>query len=224
MGWIEALKFDAAGLVPVVTQDAHTGAVLMVAYASEEALRRTLSSGRAHFWSRSRGELWEKGATSGNVQRVVEVRVDCDGDAVLYRVEPAGVACHTGEESCFHRVVESQELEAAPTASHILSRVEMTVASRAAAPEEGSYTAYLLERGLDKVLKKVGEEATEVVIAAKNDDRDGLTGEVADLLFHLVVLLRQRGVPLNAIWAELESRFGRTSRLPRETGENHTHS
>jgi phosphoribosyl-AMP cyclohydrolase / phosphoribosyl-ATP pyrophosphohydrolase len=207
-----------------VAQDVTDGAVLMVAYANRDALDRTLSSGRAHYWSRSRREIWEKGATSGNVQEVVEVRVDCDLDAVLYRVRQRGPACHTGEPSCFHRSIGSDGLEAAPTAAHILARLESIVRDRAENPAEGSYTAYLLESGVDKVLKKVGEEATEIVIAAKNGSNPELRGEIADLLFHLVVLLRQRGLPLEEIWAELEGRFGGPPRLPRETSATHTHS
>ncbi len=224
MSWIEELRFDAAGLVPVVAQDVSSGAVLMVAYADREALRLTAESGRAHFWSRSRRAIWEKGATSGNTQQVVEVRTDCDGDAVLYRVRQTGPACHTGEASCFHRALSGQSMEPADTAAHILARVEAIVADRSVSPEEGSYTSYLLDRGIDKVLKKVGEEATEVVIAAKSGVGGGLEGEIADLLFHLLVLLRIRGVPLDAIWDELESRFGQAPRLPRDTPATHTHS
>ncbi|CAN5623961.1 bifunctional phosphoribosyl-AMP cyclohydrolase/phosphoribosyl-ATP diphosphatase HisIE [soil metagenome] len=224
MGWIEELKFDAAGLVPVVAQDARTGTVLMLAYADREALELTVESGRAHFWSRSRKELWEKGATSGNVQTVVEVRVDCDGDAILYRVEQTGPACHTGETSCFHRLMGDDSLEAAGEPAHILARLESIVRERDLTRTEGSYTSYLFESGLDKILKKIGEEATEVVIAAKNEDRAALSGEAADLLFHLMVLLRQRGAPLSGIWEELEGRFGRAPSLPRETSSTHTHS
>jgi phosphoribosyl-AMP cyclohydrolase / phosphoribosyl-ATP pyrophosphohydrolase len=224
MSWIEELRFDGSGLIPVVAQDTGSGTVLMVAFANREALRRTVESGRAHYWSRSRGELWEKGATSGNVQRVVEVRADCDGDAVLYRVTQSGPACHTGEGSCFHRAVDGETLQPAATPAHILTRVEAIVRARSESPAEGSYTAYLLAKGVDKVLKKVGEEATEVVIAAKNEDNEGLCGEVADLLFHLVVLLRQRDLPIDSIWDELEGRFGQVPRLPRETSATHTQS
>jgi phosphoribosyl-AMP cyclohydrolase / phosphoribosyl-ATP pyrophosphohydrolase len=224
MRWIEELKFDAAGLVPVVAQDVRTGTVLMLAYADREALERTVESGRAHYWSRSRRELWEKGATSGNVQSVVEVRVDCDGDSILYRVEPSGPACHTGETSCFHRLVEAGSLEVAGEPAHILARLESIVRQRDLTRTEGSYTSYLFENGLDKILKKIGEEATEVVIAAKNEDRAALIGEAADLLFHLLVLLRQRDAPLSGVWEELEGRFGAAPRLPRETSSTHTHS
>lgn len=221
---MEELRFDGAGLVPAVAQDVDSGTVLMLAYANREALERTLATGRAHYWSRSRRALWEKGATSGNTQAIVEVRADCDGDAVLYRVRQSGPACHTGAGSCFHRAVEEGGLAAAAEPAHVLARLEGIVRDREAERPDGSYTTYLFAQGKDKMLKKVGEEATEIVIAAKNDDRTGLAGEVSDLLFHLLVLLRQQGVPLADVWAELERRFGGASRLPRPTPANHTRS
>lgn len=224
MSWLEQLNFDDRGLVPVVAQAASTGEVLMLAYANREALERTRETGMAHYWSRSRGELWQKGGTSGNVQRVLEVRVDCDGDAVLYRLQQTGPACHTGEHSCFHRAVGPAELEGAGGAGHILGRVEEIVRQREAERPAGSYTTYLFENGIDKVLKKIGEEATEVVIAGKNEDGAELRAESADLLFHLLVLLRVRGIALEEIWEELEGRFGRAPRLPRAAAPDHTHS
>jgi phosphoribosyl-AMP cyclohydrolase / phosphoribosyl-ATP pyrophosphohydrolase len=216
--WIDDLSFDERGLIPVVTQDASTGEVLMLAYASRDALRLTSETGAAHYWSRSRQEIWRKGATSGNEQEVEEVRVDCDGDAVLYRIRQTGPACHTGEQSCFHRCAAGDELAAAGPAGHILPRLERIVEQRDRERPEGSYTTYLFEKGVDKILKKVGEEATETVIAAKNADRAELRAETADLLFHLLVLLRERGLPLREVWVELEARFGvpprRTSSEP----------
>ncbi len=208
MSWIDRLKFDERGLVPVVAQEADTGEVLMVAYASREALLRTLETGRAHYWSRSRGALWQKGETSGHVQEVREVRVDCDGDAVLYRLAQTGPACHTGEGSCFHRLVEGEGLAPAPGGGHVLARLEETVRLREAERPAESYTTYLFEKGIDKILKKVGEEAAETLIAAKNPGNDELRTEVSDLFFHLLVLLRARGLPLAEVWAELEERFG----------------
>ncbi|MDP9348488.1 MAG: bifunctional phosphoribosyl-AMP cyclohydrolase/phosphoribosyl-ATP diphosphatase HisIE [Gemmatimonadota bacterium] len=209
MSWTDELKFDERGLLPVVAQDAGTGEVLMLAWADREALRLTRETGRAHYWSRSRQALWQKGETSGHVQRVVELRADCDGDAVLYRVEQTGPACHTGEASCFFRRVEEESLgHASAGAGHVLSRVEEIVRRREAERPEGSYTTYLFEKGLDKILKKVGEEATETLIAAKNPGSDELRSEVADLLFHLLVLLRARDLPLAEVWVELEARFG----------------
>lgn len=214
MSWLDEIRFDRDGLVPVVAQDASSGAVLMLAFANRDALERTAASGAAHYWSRSRGSLWEKGATSGNRQRVLEIRTDCDGDAVLYRVEQTGPACHTLERSCFHRILVDGALEKADTPEHVLSRVEGVIRRRNADRPAGSYTTYLFESGLDKILKKIGEEATETVIAAKNGDAEELRKEVADLFFHLLVLLRARDLPLERIWTELEERFGRSSRIP----------
>lgn len=212
MDWLDELRFDSAGLVPVVAQDALTGEVLMLAYANREALARTLETGRGHYYSRSRQALWQKGETSGHLQEVAELRVDCDGDSVLYRVRQTGPACHTLERSCFHRAVEDGALARAGTGGHILSRIEEIVRERSASRPEGSYTTYLFENGVDKILKKVGEEATEVVIAAKNAAPGELKAEVADLLFHLLVLLRERALPADEVWSELEGRFGRAPR------------
>ncbi|HEX2092645.1 MAG TPA: bifunctional phosphoribosyl-AMP cyclohydrolase/phosphoribosyl-ATP diphosphatase HisIE [Longimicrobiaceae bacterium] len=214
MSWIDQLKFDERGLVPVVAQEADTGEVLMVAYADREALLRTRETGRAHYWSRSRGALWQKGETSGHVQEVREVRVDCDGDAVLYRVAQTGPACHTGEGSCFHRRPEGDGLATAPGSGHILSRMEEIVRAREAERPPDSYTTYLFEKGVDKILKKIGEETAETIVAAKNPGTDELRSEVADLLFHLLVLLRVRELPLAQVWKELEERFGAPPRDP----------
>lgn len=216
MSWTDEIKFDERGLVPVVAQDARTGEVLMLAWANAQALRLTAETGWAHYWSRSRGELWKKGDTSGNAQEVVEVRVDCDADAVLYRVTVLenGPACHTGERSCFYRRVDEGELREGGDARHVLSRVEEIVAARDAERPEGSYTTYLFEKGVDKVLKKVGEESTEVIIAAKNEGTADLAAESADLIYHLMVLWRSRGLPPDDVWAVLHSRFGRTAHAP----------
>jgi len=212
MSWIEQVKFDERGLVPVVAQDARTGEVLMLAWANAEALGLTLETGRAHYWSRSRGELWKKGETSGNMQQVADVRLDCDGDAVLYRVAQTGPACHTGERSCFFRAVDADELAPAEDPRHVLARVEEIVAERDTARPEGSYTTYLFGAGVDKILKKVGEEATETIIAAKNEGTDDLRAESADLLYHLMVLWRARGLAPDEVWAELDRRFGQAPR------------
>lgn len=214
MDWLDELRFDSAGLIPVVAQERASGEVLMLAYANREALQRTLQSGLAHYYSRSRASLWQKGETSGNVQQVDEVRLDCDGDAVLYLVRQKGPACHTLERSCFFRSADARELVPAGHGGDMLSRLEQIVRERDESRPEGSYTTYLLETGPDKILKKVGEEATEVVIAAKNEENAQLSSEVADLLFHLVVLLRTQGLPLAEIWKELEGRFGKASRIP----------
>jgi phosphoribosyl-ATP pyrophosphohydrolase/phosphoribosyl-AMP cyclohydrolase len=212
MSWIDQVKLDDRGLVPVVAQDARTGEVLMLAWANAEALRRTLETGRATYWSRSRAELWTKGETSGNAQAVEEVRIDCDGDAVLYRVRPAGPACHTGERSCFFRAVDGGELREGDDPRPVLARIEETITARQAERPEGSYTTYLFAEGIDKILKKVGEEAAETIIAAKNEGTEQLRAESADLVYHLMVLWRAKGLSLDALWAELDRRFGRTPR------------
>jgi phosphoribosyl-ATP pyrophosphohydrolase/phosphoribosyl-AMP cyclohydrolase len=183
----DALAYDPAGLVPVVVQDAASGDVLMVAWANREALDRTAQTGLAHFWSRSRGALWRKGETSGNEMRVREVRADCDRDAVLMVVDPAGPACHTGTRTCFG--------DDTPTAAGIMAELGRVIAARASASPAGSYTARLLAKGPDHVLKKIGEEATEVVLAAKSESDERLAEEAADLLYHLTVALAQRRVP-----------------------------
>ena len=213
MTWLEQVKFDEKGLVPVIAQEATTGEVLMLAYANREAIEHTLSSGEAHYWSRSRGSLWRKGESSGNEQKVVELRLDCDGDTVLYRVRQSGPACHTMARSCSFRIESDGEvLEDGDSPGHVLDRVAAVVADRHDHPKEGSYTNYLFHAGLDKVLKKVGEESTEVVIAAKNDGDEELRSEIADLLYHLVVLARTRNLSLEAVWNELDERFGRKPR------------
>jgi phosphoribosyl-ATP pyrophosphohydrolase/phosphoribosyl-AMP cyclohydrolase len=215
---LSAVRFGADGLVPVVTQESRSGDVLMVAYANREALERTLSTGLAHYFSRSRGKLWQKGETSEHVQRITEVRLDCDGDAVLYRVEQTGPACHSGTRTCFstvlgrtgrvpaERVVADGGATEEDPGGHVLSRLARTVASRAAARPQSSYTAQLLAGGVAKISQKVGEEAVEVVVAANSEDDERLASEAADLLYHLLVLLQARGVPLDVVLQELERR------------------
>jgi phosphoribosyl-ATP pyrophosphohydrolase/phosphoribosyl-AMP cyclohydrolase len=217
MPWTDRITFDERGLVPVVAQDARTGEVLMLAWASAEALELTRATGRAHYWSRSRESLWAKGETTGHVQEVEDVRMDCDGDAVLYRVRQTGPACHTGQGSCFHRGMDGETVPDEAGSRHMLDRLEEIIARRERERPEGSYTTYLFEQGMDKVLKKVGEEATETVIAAKNGDNAELGSESADLLFHLMVLWRTRGLDAAEVWGELERRFGRAPR-PGSTG------
>jgi phosphoribosyl-ATP pyrophosphohydrolase/phosphoribosyl-AMP cyclohydrolase len=209
MNWTDEIEFDERGLVPVVAQDAATGEVLMLAWANAEALRLTAETGRAHYWSRSRQSLWAKGDTSGHTQQVVDVRVDCDHDAVLYRVRQTGPACHTGERSCFYRLADGTD---APDARPVLSRVQEIVARRHAERPENSYTTYLFGAGTDKILKKVGEEATETILAAKNADPAELASETADLLFHLLVLYQAQGLSIDAVYAELDRRFGAAPR------------
>ncbi len=189
---LEEVKFDERGLVPVVVQDAASGQVLTLAYANREALERTLETGYSHFYSRSRQALWKKGETSGHVQEVLEVRLDCDGDAVLYRVRPRGPACHTGEVTCFHRALSDQTPH--PPLGEVLERVYRQILERFAQQPEGSYVARLHREGLDRILKKVGEEAGEVIIAAKNADSSELAWEAADLVFHLLLVLAEAGL------------------------------
>jgi phosphoribosyl-ATP pyrophosphohydrolase/phosphoribosyl-AMP cyclohydrolase len=209
---LSAVKFGADGLVPVVTQESRSGDVLMVAYANREALDRTLSTGLAHYFSRSRGTLWQKGETSDHIQRVSQVRLDCDGDAVLYRVDQTGPACHTGTRTCFSTVIGRTDGPADSSATeedpggHVLTRLATTIGQRAAARPASSYTAQLLAGGVTKISQKVGEEAVEVVVAATSEDDERLASEAADLLYHLLVLLQARGVPLDAVLRELESR------------------
>jgi phosphoribosyl-AMP cyclohydrolase / phosphoribosyl-ATP pyrophosphohydrolase len=205
--WTDEIDFDDRGLVPVVAQDAASGEVLMLAWADREALERTRTTGDAHYFSRSRQAIWRKGETSGHVQRVRAMRADCDSDAVLYLVDQTGPACHTGERTCFHRQLLGSA-EAGSGAGRVLDRLAAVVARRDEERPEGSYTTYLFEQGIDKVLKKVGEESAEVIIAAKNGSAEELRNETADLLYHLLVLLRAADLPAWEVWRTLEERFG----------------
>ncbi|HYP49238.1 MAG TPA: bifunctional phosphoribosyl-AMP cyclohydrolase/phosphoribosyl-ATP diphosphatase HisIE [Thermoleophilaceae bacterium] len=193
------IRYDEDGLAPCVVQDARTGEVLTLAYMNGEALERTRESGEMHFWSRSRGELWHKGATSGNVQRLLRLRWDCDADALLALVEPAGPACHTGERSCFH----NGNLELAP--AEALPALERTIAERRATPPAGSYTAELLADPA-RIGEKVLEEAEEVARAARAESDERVAEEAADLLYHLAVLLASRGLTLADAYEVLGAR------------------
>jgi phosphoribosyl-ATP pyrophosphohydrolase/phosphoribosyl-AMP cyclohydrolase len=196
------IHWDSAGLVPAIVQDATTRAVLMLAYMNEEALERTIETGQVHFWSRSRRELWHKGATSGNTMAVVSLDIDCDSDTVLVSVVPAGPACHTGTVSCF---------TGTPTPAGI-DALWATIAARASQLPEDSYTADLIRSGTDATARKVVEEAGEVLIAAKNhqfgDDPERVISESADLVYHLLVLLAERGLTLASVEEELDKRAG----------------
>ena len=202
------LNFDEKGLIPAVVQNAGTKEVLMVAYMNKESLAKTVESGHAVFWSRSRQELWEKGATSGNYMNVEEIRVDCDADCLLLLVNPDGPACHTGARSCFFRKLENGELKEIEKAdsSDILQRLMEVTQDRKKNPKEGSYTNYLFQKGEDKILKKVGEEAAEVVIAGKNRSKSEISYETADLMYHLTVMLADNDMTWNDIFDELEKR------------------
>jgi phosphoribosyl-AMP cyclohydrolase / phosphoribosyl-ATP pyrophosphohydrolase len=247
---IQNLKFDDRGLITAVVQDDDTDEVLMVAHMSAESLAKTLQTGETWFWSRSRKELWHKGETSGAIQRVVDIRLDCDGDALLVRVNPNGPACHTGERTCFFQPARQTARQAAasaeeterPKSAKLVERVESQplqsaklalvnvaamdlgillqdlfklIQERKDQRPEGSYTSYLFNSGLDKILKKVGEESAETIIAAKNADegegRKQLSAEISDLLYHLLVLMVEREVSLHDISSELSARVGKPS-------------
>ena len=194
---LERAKFGPDGLIPAVVQDARTREVLTVAYMNKDALQLTLERAETYFWSRSRQQLWHKGETSGNSQKVLKIGLDCDNDAVLVEVEPLGPACHTGSYSCFG--VE-------PRLEGVLHELYSVIEARKEQRPEGSYTTYLFNSGLDKILKKVGEEATETIVAAKNSDSKCFVSETADLIYHLLVLLVERGVTLDEISRELKER------------------
>lgn len=207
----ELIRYDRDGLVPAVVQDVQSKEVLMLAYMNEEALQRSLETKETWFYSRSRQELWHKGATSGHTQEIVDLRFDCDADALIVRVKPAGPACHTGSYSCFSTSLldeESQRLRPFKEGERfaILNELEATIAQRETERPPGAYTTYLFEQGVDKILKKIGEEAAEVIIAAKNRDQDELKWEAADLLYHLLVLLREQHLPLDDVLQVLAQR------------------
>jgi phosphoribosyl-ATP pyrophosphohydrolase/phosphoribosyl-AMP cyclohydrolase len=252
---LELVKYGRDGLVPVITQDTRTDEVLMLAYMNEEALRETIRTGMAHYYSRSRQKLWLKGETSGHYQKVRSISVDCDGDALLLKVEQEGVACHTGHHSCFFTRLDASELRkdagagiaegsgsdtvhtgtgsvasgtgtagiaegtgttdseendsdgaAVKAGPEVLEKVFGVILDRKARPKEGSYTNYLFSKGLDKILKKIGEEASEVIIASKNGLPSGIRAEAADLAYHMMVLLAERGMSLDDIYEELKKR------------------
>ncbi|WP_199770756.1 bifunctional phosphoribosyl-AMP cyclohydrolase/phosphoribosyl-ATP diphosphatase HisIE [Brevibacillus laterosporus] len=206
---IEQLRFDDQGLVPVIIQHALTKEVLTLAYMNKEALEKTYETNETWLWSRSRQELWNKGATSGNRQKLISISADCDGDTLLLKVLPAGPACHTGSYSCFSRETEVGEItEGSSENNHffILKELEALIATRQKEMPVGAYTTYLFEKGIDKILKKVGEEAAEVLLAAKNRNQDELRYEMADLFYHLLVLLREQNLPLEQVLLELQNR------------------
>jgi phosphoribosyl-ATP pyrophosphohydrolase/phosphoribosyl-AMP cyclohydrolase len=194
---LDAVKFDGDGLVPVVVRDAVTGAVAMLAFANREALEKTLASRQATFWSRSRKAIWIKGETSGNRMEVLSVTADCDGDAVLYEARLSGPACHTGRATCFHEPLDDSD--AAPSENFDLAPLFAILKLRQKERPEGSYSTKLFEKGLDHILKKIGEEAAEVIVAMKNPDDEALAGEVADLLYHLAAAMTARGLPAPAV-------------------------
>ncbi|MEK8088940.1 bifunctional phosphoribosyl-AMP cyclohydrolase/phosphoribosyl-ATP diphosphatase HisIE [Thermithiobacillus plumbiphilus] len=207
---LDSIKWDAAGLAPAIAQEARTGEVLMLAYMNRESLAATLRDGYATYYSRSRGQLWRKGETSGHLQRLVDVRLDCDGDTLLLRVEQTGPACHTGADTCFFRRQQAPGSwqDASPPPAMILQSLCETLSARRLADPGQSYVARLMHDGRDKILKKVGEEAAETIIAAKNGDPGALVYESADLLFHLLVMLVEQDLHIDAVLQELARREG----------------
>ena len=195
------IKFDANSLVPAIAQDIGTGEVLMLAYMNEESIKETIETGLAHYYSRSRKELWKKGETSGNLQEVKGIYYDCDGDTILLKVNQIGVACHTGNYSCFFN-----EIKGYKDTSNTIKDLYKIIMDRKINPQEGSYTQYLFEKGLDKILKKVGEETSEVIIGAKNS-KEELIYETSDLIYHMIVLLVNEGISLGEVFEELKGRM-----------------
>ncbi|MEH2221391.1 MAG: bifunctional phosphoribosyl-AMP cyclohydrolase/phosphoribosyl-ATP diphosphatase HisIE [Nostoc sp.] len=200
---IEKIRYDERGLVPAIVQDYLDGTVLMMAWMNQESLQKTLETEETWFWSRSRQELWHKGATSGHIQKVQSIRYDCDSDALLIGVEQLGdVACHTGERSCFHQI----EGNIVPPPGDTLSQLFQVICDRRDNPTESSYTSKLFAGGDNKILKKIGEETAEVVMAFKDDEADAIAGEVADLLYHTLVALAHHKVDLKSVYRKLQER------------------
>lgn len=219
--WVNHLQFTAEGLLPAILQDSESNQVLMMGWMNRESLELTLETRQVWFWSRSRQELWHKGATSGHTQQVVSIAYDCDGDTLLLQVKPKGPACHTGAVSCFFQEVPLAQEGIGKVLEKSLLNSEMqkldfsvlegllsTIQDRYENRPEGAYTTYLFDKGIDKIVKKIGEEATEVVVAAKNRDAKELVSEAGDLIYHLLVLLQNEAVPFGQVLEELEQRHG----------------
>ncbi|WP_297888885.1 bifunctional phosphoribosyl-AMP cyclohydrolase/phosphoribosyl-ATP diphosphatase HisIE [Sulfurihydrogenibium sp.] len=203
---LSKVKFDTNGLVPVITQNFYSGKILMQAYANKEAIEETIKSGYATYYSRSRQSLWKKGETSGNLQKIIDIKIDCDEDSLIYLVVEEGPACHTGEETCFYRNL-NLEKEDKPLPFELFHKLYEKIQERKNANPENSYVAKLFEKGSDKIIQKVGEEAIETVIALKNKNKEEIVYETADLLFHLLVALVDSGVKLEDIQEELLKRY-----------------
>ena len=210
-------KFDEKGLIVAIAQDASTGEVLMQAYMNEEAFNKTIETGLMHYYSRSRKKLWKKGETSGNFQEVISVSIDCDADCLLFKIIQTGAACHTNNKSCFYRNLQDTN----KVDFKIISDVMDTIKERKENKKEGSYTNYLYDKGLDKILKKFGEESVETIVAAKNGDKEEIVAEICDLIYHGMVLLSNENIELNQIYQELMKREGR---VPEEKYSNKARS
>jgi phosphoribosyl-ATP pyrophosphohydrolase/phosphoribosyl-AMP cyclohydrolase len=208
---LSVLQFNTAGLIPAIVQDTATGQVLMLAYMNREALEQTLATGLAHYWSRSRAKLWQKGETSGHLQHVRDIRYDCDADTLLVIVEQEGVACHTGERSCFFRhLPESPQLTRPPVSEGLLHQLYAVIQERKRRAPQGSYVASLMAQGQDHVLKKVVEEAAEVLMASKDGRPEAVVYEMADLWFHAIVALGWHDISPQEVLQELQRRFGKS--------------
>jgi phosphoribosyl-ATP pyrophosphohydrolase/phosphoribosyl-AMP cyclohydrolase len=208
---LSRLRFNAQGLIPAIVQDAATGQILMLAYMNREALEQTLATGLAHYWSRSRAKLWQKGETSGHIQHVRDIRYDCDADTLLVMVEQQGVACHTGERSCFFQhLSESSQATQLPVSEGLLHQIYAVVQERKQHAPQESYVASLMARGQDHVLKKVVEEAAEVLMASKDGHPEAIVYEMADLWFHTIVALGWHNIPPQQVLQELQRRFGKS--------------
>ncbi|MEW5766477.1 MAG: bifunctional phosphoribosyl-AMP cyclohydrolase/phosphoribosyl-ATP diphosphatase HisIE [bacterium] len=201
----EKFKFDEKGLIPAIIQDEDSDEVLMLAYMNKESLAKTIETGKTHFWSRSRDKLWLKGETSGNYQFVKEIYYDCDYDTLLIKVDQKGVACHTGERSCFYRSLSEEKVEL-PDSAKIIKELAKVIQKRKVNPQKGSYTSHLLKEGQDKVLQKIIEEAGEVLVEAKNEAQERIVSEMADLWYHCLVLLAWHDIELSDLFKELTRR------------------
>lgn len=203
---LKDIKFNEKGLVPAIAQDINTSEVLMMAWMDRESVEKTVSTGKAHYFSRSRNKLWLKGETSGNFQEVKSILYDCDGDTVLMLVDPKGPACHTGEKTCFYRALEGDKIK--PSGPHIIKELFEVLKERKKADPKSSYVASLYAKGLPKILEKVGEESAELIEAAVEKGKTDVLYEFCDLLFHSMVLLSERGVEIDEVFIELGRRFG----------------
>jgi len=212
---LDQLKFDENGLIPCIVQDFYSGSILMLAWMNRESIGISLDKKRTCFWSRSRQELWLKGETSGNVQNLVSLTADCDADALVAKVIREGPACHTGEDSCFYQSIFKDDTQAKLTLSALYTLLQ----GRRTTPVEGSYTNYLFDKGREKILKKVGEECSEVLIASMKDDKQELIYEISDLCYHILVLMVHSGITIEEIQGELDSRHVVDSKVKQETGQ-----
>ncbi len=204
---LDNIKYNEQGLIPAIVQDKKTRQVLMMAYMNEESLMKTIETKKTWFYSRSREKLWNKGETSGNYQIVEDIRIDCDSDTLLIEVNPLGNACHTGEKSCFYTPI--LENDSQNESEDVLQELYTTIIMRKENPKEGSYTNYLFEKGLDKILKKIGEESSEIIIAAKNESKEELVYEISDFIYHLLVLMVEKKITIDDIIKELKTRKNR---------------